>query len=72
MGGCVIKSFKQASLSEAEFKGAKFSGEELNDLGSLGWWEEEAVNTVNDAVSAELKGLSYCMYPILECIGLRY
>lgn len=55
MGGGVVDEFDETGLGEAEFQSAEFAGEELDDISSFWWWDEQTVNSVNDAVGAKLK-----------------
>ncbi len=55
MGGGVVDGFDEAGLGEAEFQSAELTGEELDNLSSFGWWDEQTVNPVNDAIGAKLE-----------------
>ena len=56
----VCNSGQETGLCEAEFKGAKVAREELNDAGDLWWWDEKAVNTVDNAIRSKLGIISTC------------
>lgn len=55
MGGGVVDEFDETGLGESEFQSAELAGEELDDISSFGWWDEQTVNPVNDAVGAKLE-----------------
>lgn len=45
---------KEASLEKTELESAELAGEELDNVGGFGRWDEEAVDSMDDAVCAEL------------------
>lgn len=54
MSRCVVNCLKETSLCKTELESAELAREELDDVGRLGWGNEEAVDTMDDAVRAEL------------------
>ena len=55
MGGGVVDGFDETGLGESEFQSAELAGEELDDISSFWWWDEQTVDPVNDAVGTKLK-----------------
>ena len=55
MGGGVVDGFDETGLGESECQSAKLAGEELDDISSFWWWDEQTVNSVNDAVGTKLE-----------------
>lgn len=81
MGRGVIDGLKQACLREAQLKGAELSRKKLNDIGDFWRRDEETVNTMDDAISAELimsvltrvrkRGSVQCQWPQCGCRSLQ-
>lgn len=62
MVGGVVDGSEDAGLGQAELESAELRGKELNDFGGLWRWDEEAVNSVDNTVSAELELSVMCFY----------
>ena len=60
--GGVVDGFKKTGLRKAELEGAKLAGEELDDFGGFWWWNEKAVNAVDDTIGTELELLASFSY----------
>ena len=62
MVGGVVDGFEEAGLGQAELESAELSGKELDDFGGFWRWDEEAVNSVDNTVGAELELSVVCFY----------
>lgn len=62
MVGGVVDGSEDAGLGQAELESAELRGKELNDFGGVWRWDEEAVNSVDNTVSAELELSVMCFY----------
>ena len=60
--GGVVDGFVQASLDKSKLKRAELSRKEADDFGGLWWWEEDAVDPVDDSVGSEL-----CFVRYVDC-----
>lgn len=54
----IIDSFKETGLLQTELESAELAREELDDVGSFRWGDQEAINTVNDTVGSKLHSIS--------------
>ena len=55
MRGGVVDGFDETGLGKAKFQSAELAREELDDISSFWWRDEQTVNPVNDAVGAKLE-----------------
>ena len=62
MVGGVVDGFEEADLGQAELESAELPGKELDDFGGFWRWDEEAVNSVDNTVGAELELSVICFY----------
>ena len=61
----VCNDGQKTGLCKAKFQGTKLAREELDDAGNAGWWDEEAVNAMDNAVRSKLDIVSN-FPPILQ------
>ena len=47
----ILELFQQTSLAQTKQQRAEFSGQKLKNLQDAWWWNQEAVDAVNDAIS---------------------
>ena len=71
MVGGVVDGFEEAGLGQAELESTELPGKELDDLGGFWRWDEEAVNSVDNTVGAELE-LSVIYFYLKGAVDVQY
>ena len=61
----VCNDGQKTGLCKAKFQGTKLARKELDDAGNARWWDEEAVNAMDNAVRPKL-GIVSIYVPILR------
>ena len=61
----VCNDGQKTGLCKTKFQGTKLARKELDDAGNARWWDEEAVNAMNNAIGSKLGIVSICL-PILR------
>ena len=55
----VVQARYETGFGETELEGAEFAGEKADDVDDFRRWDQDAVDAVDDAVSSELRSVSF-------------